>query len=136
MASFNEKLRMRERHVQFCLSELSNAICCALKRNRADYRSIDKCVEVGFNRIIQATFIDGLGILARLPFNMKAPLRHSVASEAATLTFLRAQGLPVPKAHSYSLTSDNPVKTPYISLEKLEGRCSVMSGFPSQTKSL
>jgi hypothetical protein len=122
MASFNEKLRMRERHVQFCPSELSNAICCALKRDRADIRSIDKYAEGGFNRILQATFKDGLEILARLPFNMEAPLRHSVASEAATLTFLRAQGLPVPKVHGYNPTSDNPVKTPYILLEKLEGR--------------
>jgi hypothetical protein len=73
-----------------------------LKRDQSDLRSIDKFAEGGFNRIIKATFKDGLKVLARLPFHIEAPLRHSVASEAATLTFLRAQGLPVPKVHGYS----------------------------------
>jgi aminoglycoside phosphotransferase (APT) family kinase protein len=93
-----------------------------LKRDQTDLRSIDKFAEGGFNRIIKATFKDGFEILARLPFHMDAPLRHSVASEAATLTYLRAEGLPVPKVHGYSALSDNPVRTQYILLEKLEGR--------------
>ena len=113
---------MRERHVQFNPIELRSAICCALKRDQSDLRYIDKFAEGGFNRIIKATFKDGLEILARLPFRMEAPLHHSVASEAATLMFLRAQGLPVPKVHGYSPLSDNPVKTEYILVEKLEGQ--------------
>lgn len=113
---------MRERHVEFCPKELSYAICGALKRDQADLRSIDKFAEGGFNRMIEATFRDGFEVLARLPLNMEAPLRHSVASEAATLSFLRAQGLPVPRVHGYSSVPGNPVKTEYILLEKLKGR--------------
>jgi hypothetical protein len=113
---------MRERNVQFNLNELRNAICRALNRDQLDLRSIDKFAECGFNRIIQATFRDGLEVLAILPFHQEAPLRHSVASEAATLTFLRAQGLPVPMVHGYSPLIDNPVGTQYILLEKIEGR--------------
>lgn len=113
---------MRERHLTFFPDELSKSICIALKRNRADLQAIDKFAEGGFNRIIRATFNDGLEILARLPFKMEAPLHHSVASEVATLAFLRNQGLPVPQVHGYSTTSDNSVGTEFILLEKLEGR--------------
>lgn len=44
-----------------------------------------------------------------------------MASEAATLALLLAQGVPVPKVLAYSPDQTNPVGTEYILLERLEG---------------
>ena len=44
-----------------------------------------------------------------------------MASEAATLTLLRAHGVPVPKVLAYSPEQTNAVGIEYILLEKLEG---------------
>lgn len=46
---------------------------------------------------------------------------HAVASEAATLAFLRAHGVPVPKVLAYSPDQTNAVGTEYMLLERLEG---------------
>lgn len=72
--------------------------------------------------MLQATFSDGREVLVRLPLRLEAPLRHSVANEAATLTFLQQQGGPVPKILGYSAVTDNPVGIEYILLEKIHGR--------------
>ena len=80
-----------------------------------------KLAEGGFNRVLQATFTDGHAVLARLPFRTTAPAHYAVASEAATLGFLRCHGVPVPKVLGYSSDNTNPVGTEYLLLEKLEG---------------
>jgi aminoglycoside phosphotransferase (APT) family kinase protein len=83
--------------------------------------SITKLAEGGFNRVLQITFYDGYAVLARLPYKTTVPKHHAVASEAATLALLRAQGVPVPKVLAYSPDQTNAVGTEYILLEKLEG---------------
>ena len=105
--------------MKFSVDELGNTICAAVGRPLAELVSINKFAEGGFNRILQATFTDGQEVLARLPFKIEAPLYRSVASEAATLTFLRRHGLPVPKLYAYSPVANNLVGTEYIILEKI-----------------
>ncbi|EFR04013.1 phosphotransferase enzyme family protein [Nannizzia gypsea CBS 118893] len=49
------------------------------------------------------------------------PRRLTVASEVATLAFVRARGIPTPRVLGYS-AHDNPVGVEYILMEKLPGR--------------
>jgi hypothetical protein len=119
---YNEDARLKERNLNFDPHELANVICGALGRPLRELLTLEKFAEGGFNRILQARFHDGKEILARLPYRLEAPLRRSVASEAATLSFLRQNGIPVPEVLAYSPVTDNPVGIEYIILEKLEGR--------------
>lgn len=64
---------------------------------------------------------DGSSILARLPYPSTLPRRLAVASEVATLAFVRGHGIPVPRVLGYS-TDVNPVGAEYILMEKLPGR--------------
>lgn len=89
---FNEELRRAESRIQFDVDALARAACDSVGRQVNDVASITKLAEGGFNRVLQVTFDDGYAILARLPYKMTVPKHHTVASEAATLVFLRAHG--------------------------------------------
>lgn len=80
-----------------------------------------KTAEGGFNRVFQATFIDGQAILARLPYPSTAPPHYAVASEVATLGLLKEAGSPVPRVLGYSCEAVNEVGSEYMLLEKLPG---------------
>ena len=69
-----------------------------MNRPLTDLATIAKLAEGGFNRVLQATFNDGYAIIARLPYHVTVPKHYAVASEAATLDFLRSQGVAVPKS--------------------------------------
>ncbi|CAG7970391.1 unnamed protein product [Penicillium salamii] len=118
---FNEEIRRAERHIQFDVDALGRAACDSVGRHINDIASITKLAEGGFNRVLQVTFDDGYAILARLPYKMTVPKHYTVASEAATLGFLRTHGVPVPKVLAYSPDQTNVVGTEYILFEKLEG---------------
>ncbi|PLB44146.1 hypothetical protein P170DRAFT_513400 [Aspergillus steynii IBT 23096] len=118
---FNEGLRLAERRVPFNVDALSTAICKAANKPANDLTSITKIAEGGFNRILQATFRDGYEVISRIPYNSTVPKHYAVASEAATLGLLRANGLPVPKVLGYSPDRTNAVGTEYLLLEKLQG---------------
>ena len=50
-----------------------------------------KIAEGGSYRIFEATFRDGLKVIARLPYPSTIPREFGVASEVATMEFLRIQ---------------------------------------------
>jgi len=52
---------------------------------------------------------------------MTVPRYHTVASEAATIEYLRSHGLPVPEIYGYSPDSNNAVGTAYIMMEFVHG---------------
>ncbi|KAJ6190848.1 hypothetical protein N7519_000869 [Penicillium mononematosum] len=118
---FNEKLRRAERHLRFDVDALARAICHSVSRHLNDVVSITKLAEGGFNRVLQITFDDGYAVLARLPYKTTVPKHYSVASEAATLAFLRSHGVPVPEVLGYSPDHANTVGAEYILLEKTDG---------------
>jgi len=69
-------------------------------------KSVDKAIEsiLGFSkiaeggsyRIFEAVFEDGLAVIARLPYPCTIPRTFGIASEVATMQFLRQHGIPIP----------------------------------------
>lgn len=108
--------------MNFNADALATTICRSVNRPVSELASLAKLAEGGFNRVFEATFNDGYSVIARIPFRITAPTRYAVASEAATLGFLRAHRLPVPKVLAYSCDDANPVGAEYLVLEKIEGR--------------
>ncbi|KAI0772816.1 hypothetical protein BD413DRAFT_603712 [Trametes elegans] len=64
---------------------------------------------------------DGFEMVARIPYPVTVPKFYAVASEVATMRFLRASGLPVPEVYGYSPSSDNAAKTEYIFMQFMRG---------------
>ncbi|KAI0671129.1 kinase-like domain-containing protein [Trametes maxima] len=64
---------------------------------------------------------DGFRMIARIPYPVTVPKFYAMASEVATMRFLRAKGLPVPEIYDYSPTPDNDAKTEYIFMEFVTG---------------
>ena len=63
----------------------------------------------------------GFEMVARIPYPSTAPGFYAVASEVATMRFLRSSGLPVPEVYNYSPSSNNAAKTEYIFMEFMKG---------------
>lgn len=82
---------------------------------------MSKFAEGGFNRIFIVTLRDGQQIVARIPCPMTIPRSHIVASEVATIEYLRSHGLPAPKIYGYSPDSNNAAGTAYIMMELVHG---------------
>ena len=64
---------------------------------------------------------DDFQMVARIPYPATVPKYLAVASEVATITFLRSSGLPVPQIYGYSPVADNVAETEYIFMEVLRG---------------
>ncbi|KAF2278274.1 kinase-like protein [Westerdykella ornata] len=118
---YNESLRLAERRLVFNVDELKKAAANAMNMSVSDIANFSKLAEGGFNRVFEISMKDGSSILARLPYPSTIPRRLAVASEVATLDFVRAQGVPTPRVLGYSV-DDNPVGSEYILMEKLPGR--------------
>lgn len=82
---------------------------------------ITKLAEGGFNRVFLIKMDDGFEAIAKLPYRVAGPKHYATASEAATLHYLRSQGIPVPKVYGYSSSENNPVGAEYIIMEKASG---------------
>ncbi|KAH8707543.1 kinase-like domain-containing protein [Phaeosphaeriaceae sp. PMI808] len=109
---YNEPRRLKERRLAFTVDELKEIAAKSVNRSISDIKSFRKIAEGGFNRVFDISMKDGLSILARLPYLSKLPRRLAVASEVATLAFVRAHGS----------VDDNAVGAEYILMEKLPGR--------------
>jgi len=64
---------------------------------------------------------DGFQFIGRIPYPVTEPKHLVIASEVATMDFLRLHGIPVPKVYSYSATSENAAGTEYIFMEFIRG---------------
>ena len=60
-------------------------------------------------------------MVARIPYPVTVPKFYAIASEVATMRFLRSSGLPVPEIYDHSPLSDNAAKTEYIFMEFMRG---------------
>lgn len=121
MFSVNDELRHAERRREFDVSELSRLVSKSVGRSPDDILRFEKLAEGGFNRVFLITMRDGFRMAARIPYPITTLKYFAVASEVATLDFLRSAGLPVPEVYGYSPTSENEAKTEYIFMEFVEG---------------
>ncbi|KAF1963490.1 kinase-like protein [Byssothecium circinans] len=122
---YNEPLRLSERRLKFNIPNLLTAAAASVDKPVADIKSIRKFAEGGFNRIFDISMRDGSSIVARLPYPSTVPRRWAVASEVATLAFVRAHGVPAPRVLGYScgdVAGEDGVGAEYIFMEKLPGK--------------
>jgi aminoglycoside phosphotransferase (APT) family kinase protein len=112
---------LAERHLEFDIDELKTAAAKVMNRSTSDIKSFSKLAEGGFNRVFEILMNDGASVLARLPYPSTLPRRLAVASEVATLAFIRAQGIPTLRVLGCSI-DDGAVGAEYILMEKLPGR--------------
>ena len=126
---YNESIRLGERHVEFDVKALHLAAEAALGQKHGKVISIKKLAEGGFNRAFLLELQNGFELIAKIPYNVSLPRYYATASEAATLTFLRLKGIPVPEVYAYSATSANPVRSEYILMEKAPGVCAATQWF-------
>jgi hypothetical protein len=81
-----------------------------------------KIAEGGSYRVFEAVFDDNITVIARLPYPCTLPRSFGIASEVATMQFLRLHNVPVPQIYAWSSSAENAVGSPYIIMAKVEGR--------------
>ncbi|ORY14015.1 kinase-like domain-containing protein [Clohesyomyces aquaticus] len=119
---WNDALKHSERRRIFNVLELKRLAAAAVSRNEEDVARFEKLAEGGFNRTFLITMHDGFQLVGRIPYPVTEPKHLVIASEVATMDFLRMHSIPVPQIYSYSTTSENPAGTGYIFMELVRGR--------------
>ena len=121
MFSINYDLRHEERKRVFNTDGLRQLAAESVNRSPDDIVSLKKLAEGELNRILLITMRDGFKMVARIPYPGILPKFFAVASEVATMAFLRSSGLPIPEVYGYSPTPANTVETEYIFMGFVEG---------------
>ncbi|KAI4109352.1 MAG: hypothetical protein LQ339_001852 [Xanthoria mediterranea] len=104
---YNEELRQAERYLPFSVKGLKTVTARAINKREDDVVSIRKLAEGGHKRTFTLTMQDGLEVIARIPYPKTVPKKYAIASEVATMDFVRLHGLPVPRVYDYSITTQN-----------------------------
>ncbi|KAF5386262.1 hypothetical protein D9615_002307 [Tricholomella constricta] len=117
----NNDLRLEERRREFDVDKLCRLAVQSVGRISQDIDTFVKLAEGGFNRTFLITMHGGFEMVARIPYPVTVPKFYAIASEVATMCFLRSSGLPVPEVYDYSPSSDNAAKTEYIFMELMRG---------------
>ncbi|KAF7364019.1 Protein kinase subdomain-containing protein PKL/CAK/Fmp29 [Mycena sanguinolenta] len=117
----NDALRHAERRRIFNVDGLRRLAALSVARSPDDIVDFAKLAEGGFNRTFLITMRGGFQMVARIPYPATVPKYYAVASEVATMAFLRSSGLPIPKVYGYSPVSDNAAETEYIFMEFVRG---------------
>lgn len=108
---------MRERRRVFSVQELKRLAAASVSRSPTDIACFKKLAEGGFSRTFLVSMHDGFEMIARIPYVTTEPRHFLVASEVATMDYLRSCGIPIPKVFGYSATSENAAGTEYIFME-------------------
>lgn len=119
--SYNEQLRLSERRLHFDINELHDAIAKSVGQHSADIVLFTKISECGSYRIFEATFHDGLKVIARLPYLSTIPRKYGIASEVAIIEFLYIYGVLTLKIFDWSLLVSNNIGSEYIIMERVQG---------------
>ncbi|RAK99333.1 phosphotransferase enzyme family protein [Aspergillus ibericus CBS 121593] len=117
----NEARQLEKRHIKFDVSALQR-ISGQLIGSQCV--RMNKIPEGLFNKVFSLQMENGKEILVRIPNPNAGHPHYIVASEVATLDFLRTVlEIPVPRVLSWSSSSQpNPVGAEYIVMERVEGR--------------
>ncbi|KAM5454088.1 hypothetical protein McanCB49686_004395 [Microsporum canis] len=123
LKGYNETKRLRERHLVFNVKKLLNIIASSVDQPSENVILFTKIAEGGSYRVFEATFKNGEEVIARLPYLCTLPGTYGIASEAATIDYLRLQGIPIPKVLAWNNSvTNNPLGTEYIITEKAKGK--------------
>ena len=95
---YNEKKRLHERERVFDVPALQRLAAIAVDRSFEDVLSINKIGEGAANRAFVINFRDGFKLVARIPYPVTQPVGLVVASEAATMAFLRSKAFRLRKS--------------------------------------
>ena len=121
MSSYNDAYKRKRRERIFNIPQLIQLAAQSINRHADEVAAFEKLAEGGFNRTFLVSMRDGYKLVVRIPYTSTEPRQLLVASEAATLDYLRSNGLPVPKMFGYSATADNPAGTEYMFIEFIHG---------------
>jgi hypothetical protein len=105
----------------FNVPEFKRLAAAAVDQKVEDVVQFEKLAEGGFNRTFLITMRGGFQFVGRVPYPVTQPKRLVIASEVATMDFLRSHGIPVPKVYSYSATPENVAGTEYLFMELVSG---------------
>lgn len=119
--SANDAHHLRERRRVFDIPGLFKAIAKAMSCETEQIVDFRKLGEGGLNRIFLITLDTEFQLVARIPYPLLIPKAYAVASEVATMDFLRSRGLPIPEVYAYSFTPNNEAETEYILMEYVKG---------------
>ena len=119
---YNERKRRAERHLVFDVPALLRIIAKAAKKPLESILNFSKLAEGGSYRVFEAIFADGITIIARLRYTCTLPRTFGIASEVATMHFLRQNGIPVPHVFDFQTTASNTVGSEYMIMAKVEGQ--------------
>lgn len=86
---WEEPARLQERYRKFNVPALQHIAARHAGANQCI--SMTKIAEGGFNKIFRLVMDNGAALIARIPHNNVGPLSKSVASEVATMDFVRCQ---------------------------------------------
>lgn len=106
----------------FNCEQLQRLAAEAVSRDPREIISLEKIGEGAANRAFAILFRDGFKMVARVPYPSTEPKGLIVASEAATITFIRSKGVPTPEIFGYSCSPDNAAGTEYIFMEFCSGK--------------
>nr|POE76201.1 altered inheritance of mitochondria protein 9, mitochondrial [Quercus suber] len=120
--SWNNALRHVERKRNFNALGLKSLAAAAVNRSVEDITQFEKLAEGGCNRTFLLSMRDGFRMTARIPYPVTEPKDLLIASEVATIDYLRARSFPVPEVYDYSTNAENPARTEYILMEVMPGR--------------
>ncbi|KAI9058250.1 hypothetical protein FKP32DRAFT_1597338 [Trametes sanguinea] len=124
----NDEDERKARYVAFDLNALERVACESVGAQQCV--SWHKIGEGAFNRVFLLKFDNGAQAAVRIPFPNVGNVGRSVASEVATMCYVRerlrdhrrARDIPFPpQVFAWNAWYDNPVGTPYIVLEYSEG---------------
>ncbi|KAH6881211.1 kinase-like domain-containing protein [Coprinopsis sp. MPI-PUGE-AT-0042] len=118
---FNEALRLQERRLVFDVDEFMRLAAESVGRRSNEIIDFSKLCEGDNNRIFLLTFNDNFQMIARVPYPVTGPKYYALASEVATMEYLRLSGLPIPEVYGYSPEADNTAGTAYIFMEYIQG---------------
>ena len=121
MFSINDALCHAERRRVFNINGLRRLAAQSVDRSPDDIVNLAKLAEGRFNRTFLITMCDGFQMVARIPYPAMVPKYYTIASEVATMAFLRSSGLPIPKVYGYSPVPENAAETEYIFMEFVQG---------------
>lgn len=117
----NDAHHLRKRRRVFDIPGLFKTIAKAMSCETEQIVDFRKLGEGGFNRIFLITLDTEFQLVARIPYPLLVSKAYAVASEVATMDFLRSRGLPIPEVYAYSFTSNNEAETEYILMEYVKG---------------